>query len=117
MRLFGAARHAGDRRLACGRLVLACALALLPLPVHALAGRTTADAATPSMGSPVPLIIVEGNARVPAPNLGLQLVLPPAPSRLAGPRPVAPLATLRPTTEVRTGERLVGLGRLLLDGG
>lgn len=118
MRLLGPARYSRAWRLACGQLALACALALLPLPLHALAGRITAGGTTTqSMGSPVPLIIVEGNARVPAPNLGLQLMLPPTPSRFAGARQAAPVATPRAAAAAHTGDRLVGIGRLLLDGG
>ncbi|HNQ99551.1 MAG TPA: hypothetical protein PKN52_06095 [Trueperaceae bacterium] len=120
MRLLGPARYSRAWRLACGRLALACALALLPLPLHALAGRvaaTATDTTTQSMGSPVPLIIVEGSARVPAPTFGLQLMLPPAPSRFAGRRPAAPIAAPPQSPRAHAGDRLIGIGRLLLDGG
>ena len=97
---------------------LALALALTLLPLHALPPRVAAHpaGAEGAMGGRV-LIMVESGARLPAPALGLLLLLPPVPvstrrAHLRGPRRAAP-----PTATTPKRTRLVELGRLTLEGG
>ena len=100
------------------RWPLALALTLTLLPLHALPPRAAAHpaGAEGAMGGRV-LIMVESGARLPAPALGLLLLLPPLPvstrrSDLRSPRSAAPPPATAPR---RT--RLVELGRLTLEGG
>lgn len=99
--------------------LLAACLALLPL--HALPARSPGSGEVPvgvegGMGSRV-LVMVESGARLPAPSLGLLLLLPPVP--LAGrlPRPRPDRHGAAPAAAVARRAHLVELGRLLLEGG
>ncbi len=99
-------------------LMLALALALLPLPLHVAASHRAApgQSGESSMAAPVPLM-AEGGARVPAPVLGVLLLLPPAPTSLSGPRPLRRLRRWLRSAVPTSRHRLVDIGRLLLEGG
>lgn len=100
-------------------VLLAGCLALLPL--HAVPARSGGSGEVPvgaegGMGPRV-LVMVESGARLPAPSLGLLLLLPPVPvtGRLAGRGPAGNGAP--PPTLAARRTRLVEIGRLLLEGG
>ncbi len=111
-------RTRGAGWLRSRRWPLALALLLTLLPLHALPPRAAAHAAGAegAMGGRV-LIMVESGVRLPAPALGLLLLLPPVPvaTRRADRR--SPRCAAPPPATAPRRTRLVELGRLTLEGG
>ncbi len=99
-------------------LALAFALALLPLPLHTLLSNssTPTEGAEGGMGAPV-LIMVEGGARLPAPAVGVLLLLPHALVTTRRIQVRLPWRSQRPPSTLARRARLVTLGRLTLEGG
>lgn len=68
------------------------------------------------MGSK-PLVMVEAGVRIPAPSLGVLLLLPPLPAVGRAPHPAASRSSPRIAGAAVRRARLVEIGRLLLEGG